>query len=220
MRGSAQPLTIGYVVPVPVVVGVGAAVGAVVGLLTAIEEAVGGSSEEKLSDEDKRKIRAAKKRLLAAFSNENARENLQNQILKLSRKQQSPDLFTTSSAPYQLQIEVQEIGLFRTPENPRNGRLWAAVEASLTDKQNKSELANQRICYGSFEAISIVALGEPDSERLREGLTTAYRYIANRIQTEMVGLAPVPDSPRTWGKTALACVKPAQRQSSVTRGER
>ncbi|MFC1680408.1 hypothetical protein ACFL1S_01245 [Pseudomonadota bacterium] len=199
---------------------VGAGVGAVIGLVAAIVDAVSGYFEEKLSDEEKAQIKAAIRRVSAAFAKENVAGNLQNQILELSRKQQAPDLFTISSAPYQLRVEVQEIGMFITPENPRYGRLWTAVEASLIDTRNKSDPVLQRICYGSSEAKSLVAMGELDGGTLRDGLTTAYRYIANQIQTDIIGLAPVPDSPRTWHKTALACVKSNQRESTVSEGKR
>lgn len=88
------------------------------------------------------------------------------------------------------------------------------------DTRSKTDPVHQRICYGSSEAKSLVTLGEPDGGMLRDGLTTAYRYIANQIQTEMVGLTPVPDSPRTWGKTALACVKSVQQETAISSGEK
>lgn len=115
----------------PAGIAIGTGVGAVIGLVAAITDAVSGDSEGKLSDEEKAQIKAAIRRVSSAFTKENVAEILQNQFLILSRKQQAPDLFTTSSAPYQLRVEVQEIGMFRTPENPRYGRLWTVVEVSL-----------------------------------------------------------------------------------------
>jgi len=63
-----------------------------------------------------------------------------------------------------------------------------------------------RICYGSRDAHPLVSWSEDNGKKLKEGLTIAYRYISNRILTEMVGLAPDPEVIQTWDKTALTCV--------------
>ena len=206
----------------PVGAAVGAGIFGLAAIIKEIEEALDNrlSKEEKEQiKEEKEQIKVAVSRVSEALAEENMAKNLQSELLALSKQKQVQDLFTTSSAPYHMHVEVQEIGLFITPENPRNGRLWVAVEASLIDTANQSDQDHQWICYGSADSKSLVSWGEPDGKTLRDGLTTAYRYIANKIQTDMVGLASHPGKP-SWNKTDLACVKPALRESTASSGEK
>lgn len=119
---------------------------------------------------EKRKLtldeEAAMLRVSNWLSEEEVEENLRKQLLALSVQQQAGDLFVlntsadNSTIPYRLNISLQEIGFFRTPENPRNGQMWAAVDAKLTKTGDGVEPIHQRICYGSHKSQSLISWGE------------------------------------------------------------
>ena len=196
---------------------VGAAAGLVVGLTAVGQQASGRTYKPKpLSKEEKAAIKEALRTLTTVLETLPVERDFQEQIMASAQTQQAHELVvalpTEQDINTRLAVEVPVAGLMRTPGNPRNGQLWMVARAALVDTADQQILEEKEFCYASAARSALVEYWMKDNgQALRQGISKANHNLANRILTDMVGLARDPQAPASWSGTPEKCVfKPAK----------
>jgi len=190
---------------------VGAAAGLVVGLTAVGQQASGRTYKPKpLSKEEKAAIKEALRTLTTVLETLPIERDFQAQIMASAQTQQAHGLVvalpTEQDINTRLAVEVTVVGLMRTPANPRTGQLWMVARAALVDPTDQQILEEKEYCYASSARSALVAWMKDNGQALRQGIAEANHHLANRILTDMVGLAPDPQAPASWSATPEKCV--------------
>ena len=97
-------------------------------------------------------------------------------------------------------------GLFGTPDSSRHAQYWMVVRAALVDSTDQQALEEKEFCYASVSRSPLVYWAKDNGQALRVGISEANHNLANRILTDMVGLAEDPQAPASWSGTPEKCV--------------
>ncbi|MFC1680409.1 hypothetical protein ACFL1S_01250 [Pseudomonadota bacterium] len=162
---------------------------------------------KKVSREDQEKFKNAALTLTESLAQANPEKDLSESLLSTADRQQATGLLAPDSsgkaATNELQVQIEQLLLFGTPEERNMGRLWVAVESRLISRKEPDTSVDKRTCYVSTSFDLLLTAEKPNVE-IRKQLDSAYRSLSSQILSEELGLSPDPEAPSiSWEATRL-----------------
>lgn len=163
---------------------------------------------KKDSREDQEKIKNAVLTLTESLAQANPEKDLSESLLSTANRQEATGLLAPGpsgkAAAHELQIQIEQLLLFGTPEDRNMGRLWLAVESGLIGRKEPNARVDKRTCYMST-SFDLVLTAEKPTVEIRKQLDSAYRSLSSQILSEELGLSPDPEAPSISNEAMRLC---------------